>query len=408
MLTVADALKLIDDFAAPLPPRELDLADSAGTTLAREILAPLDSPPFTKALMDGYAVLASDVANGTAELNVVEEVTAGNVAQHSVTAGTAIRIMTGAPMPNGANAVVRVEDTDFSSETNCVTINTSPVQPGQSVMQRGAATRAGDVVIPAGQLIRPQEIGALAEMGFARVTVFPQPDIAVLATGDELVPVGQEPGPGQIRNSNEAMLVAQIVRAGGKPHPLGIARDNRDDLSAKIRQGLDCDILLLSGGVSAGKLDLVPSELQAAGVEQIFHKVAVKPGKPVWFGIRRAASESGHQTTLVFGLPGNPVSSMVCFELFVRAAIRRCAARKSAAKHLKASLSADHIARGDRPTYHPSQLSFATGSAEVTPVAWQGSADLSATVKANSMVLFPAGGSYPAGAMVEVIPWQAD
>jgi molybdopterin molybdotransferase len=260
--------------------------------------------------------------------------------------------------------------------------------------------RRGERVLTTGRRLRPQELGALAELGRHRVAIRPRPRVGVLATGDELVPVSATPGPGQIRNSNETMLVAQLREAGAEPVPLGIARDERDDLREKIARGLECDALLLSGGVSEGQLDLVPGELQAAGVQPVFHKVDVKPGKPVWFGIFAAGKP-------VFGLPGNPVSSMVCFELFARTALRRLTGAVPATPQmLQARLAQEHLARGDRPTYHPASLVCEGGTWTVRPVRWQGSADLRATVDANALALFPGGDRvWPAGAVVEVLPW---
>ena len=203
------------------------------------------------------------------------------------------------------------------------------------------------------------------------------------------------------------MLVAQIRRAGAEPVPLGVARDNREHLSERIHAGLDCEMLLLSGGVSAGKLDLVPSELAAAGVDEILHKVHVKPGKPIWFGCRRGRGDNAHPVW-VFGLPGNPVSSMVCFELFVRTAIRRLMGiEPSRPQTIAARLAKEHIARGDRPTYHPSHLIRTDDGLRSTPVNWQGSADLRATVQANGMTMFPAGdATYGKDSTAEIVVWD--
>jgi len=286
VLTVPEALSAIEAAVKPLASTSLPLSDATGLVLAEEIFADRDSPPFDKALMDGYALRAADVLNGRATLRVIEEVTAGQVPQLAVGTGEATRIMTGAPIPAGADAVVQVEHTRFVSEnSDDVEIETGPVFAGRNLIFRGASVRAGDRVVPAGQRLRAQEVGCLAEVGRSQVSVFPRPRVAVLATGDELVPIDETPGPGQIRNSNEAMLVSQLIQAGVTPVPLGIARDNVAELREKISLGLQCDALLLSGGVSAGKLDLVPSVLVALGVRQVFHKVRVKPGQPLWFGV---------------------------------------------------------------------------------------------------------------------------
>jgi molybdopterin molybdotransferase len=420
MLTVAEALQKISENVSPLAETTAPLADALSLVLAREVLSDLDSPPFDKALMDGYAVVSSDFSEPTdapRELVVVEEVTAGRLAEKRVESGQATRIMTGAPLPDGVDAVVRIEETELLDNGRVRILSTS-VSAEQDLIRRGTNKRAGDRVLAAGRLLRAQEISALAEMGAAQVVVRPRPRIAVLATGDELVDVDQAPGPGQIRNSNEQMLVAQIRQAGGEPVPLGIARDNRDDLRRAIQEGLKCDMLLLSGGVSAGKLDLVPSELEHAGVEQVFHKVQVKPGKPIWFGVRDGSKSgskdaaSGGSTCRVFGLPGNPVSSMVCFELFVRTAIRRLTGiSPEFPPEINAFLEHPFTHRGDRETYFPAAIDFASSTSGGNgPVArlmnWHGSSDLQSTVDANGMVLFPAEArEYAAGDLVRVVLW---
>jgi len=418
MLTVTEAIAEILCHAERLPPTRAALQESLGLVLAEDAVSDLDSPPFDKALMDGYAVRSADVSSGRARLRVVEEVSAGQVPHCRVGAGEATRIMTGAPVPAGADAVIPVEHTKPSGEnasTTDVAIETSPTPAGRNVLKQGESTRKGARVLAAGCQIRPQEIGCLAELGKEAVSVYPRPRVAVLATGDELVPFNQFPGPGQIRNSNEAMLVAQLSRLGAEPVPLGVARDDRADLSSRIAGGLGCDMLILSGGVSAGKLDLVPAVLADVGVRQVFHKVRVKPGQPVWFGVSvrpppaGAAAEGsriphGPGRCCVFGLPGNPVSSMVCCELFVRTAIRRLMGIEPAAPtSWRARLTKDHFNSGNRPTYHPARWEWTESGPLIEPVRWVGSADLSATATANAMALFPEGERmYPAGTMLEV------
>lgn len=415
MLTVAEALDLITAETPSLQPVTCPLPDGFGLVLQSDVCCQDDSPPFDKALMDGYAVIASDIQSGC-ELDVIEEVTAGRVPERTVAPGQATRIMTGAPMPDGADAVVRVELTELlAGEPEQVRIDAESASAGQDLIRRGTNKKAGDLVVPAGRTLRAQEMSALAEMGQASLSVFPRPNIAVLATGDELVPVDQPLGPGQIRNSNETMLTAQIRSAGGNPVPLGIARDNRDDLREHIERGLQNDILLLSGGVSAGKLDLVPSELERAGVRQIFHKVRVKPGKPVWFGRLEAdvddpAGASRRQTNtdcLVFGLPGNPVSSMVCFELFVRTAIRQLTGVSPARpQSISARLAHSHSHKDDRETYFPAAVDWTQDGPVVSLMNWQGSSDLQSTVDANAMAVFPAEPrQYAADESIDVVLW---
>ncbi len=402
MLSVSEALELCLSQAMPFPVESCPLENALGLVLAEKVLSRQDSPPFDKALMDGFAVRCEDIKTGET-LQILEEITAGRVPTRKVEPGTASQIMTGAPIPDGADAVVRVEDSLFDSATNSVRFTISEVQRGQSILYRGAAMRTGDVILSTGQMLRPQEIGVLAELGNATIPVRRWPRIAVLATGDELVPVAETPQPGQIRNSNEMMLAAQIQRAGGVAEKLGIARDERTHLAEKIQAGLGCDLLILSGGVSAGTRDLVPSELAQAGVREIFHQVNVKPGKPVWFGV----NETDNSRCLVFGLPGNPVSSLVCFELFARPVIRQMMGFESPnSERISGVLLGEFVNRGERPVYHPAHFGPLQNVPSVQLIPWMGSADLRATVKANGMAVFPTGDhTYKAGTWIDVIPW---
>jgi molybdopterin molybdotransferase len=302
------------------------------------------------------------------------------------------------------------------------------VAAGANVLHRGESMRSGDRIFPAGHTLRPQDLGVLAELGVANVNVRRRPRVAVLATGDELVPPDAAPGPGQIRNSNETLLAALVVAAGCEAVPLGIARDDREHLRSKIDEGLDCDVLLLSGGVSAGVLDLVPQVLKEAGVEQVFHKVNIKPGKPVWFGVGERGgvspprksedggrkSEDGDRRSdigarcLVFGLPGNPVSTLVCFELFARTALRKMLELAPAEpQSFPAVLTAPAENRGDRPTYHPARVALGSdGRLLVTPIRWAGSGDLRATAEANGVAVLEANGSYKEGDSVGAMLWS--
>lgn len=406
MLEVPEAVAAVLQEASPLVPSAIVLQEALGLVLAEDIHADADSPPFDKSLVDGFAVRLADRA---AMLPVIEVVSAGQLPTRVLDQPATIQIMTGAPLPIGADAVVPIEFTSSLTDAAGQTLVSLPNKvaswkPGTNILRQGASTRRGDLVVASGSELRPQELGALAEWGRALVLVRRRPRVAVLATGDELVPIEQTPGPGQIRNSNETMLVAQIRRAGGEPVPLGIARDERAHLRQRIDVGLQADVLVLSGGVSMGDKDFVPSELSAAGVRQVFHKVNVKPGKPVWFGVR---DESPTNHTLVFGLPGNPVSSMVCFELFVRPALRRLIGVAPAEPAVvKARLTQSHTTKGDRPTYQPARLEWTPDGPIVTAVPWVGSSDLRATVAANSMALFPVGDqTYEPGSVVEVISW---
>ncbi len=317
MLSVNEARAEILRHTQALEAQTLPLGPALlGLVLAEDVASDLDMPPHDKAMMDGYAVRCADLVGGTRELRVIEEVTAGRVPRLRVEAGEVTRIMTGAPVPAGADAVVMVEHSTLISAAS-VRIDTPPPQPGQHIMRRGLEMRSGETVLAKGALLRPQELGLLATVGRTNARVQPAPRVAILSTGDEIVEAPAQPGPGQIRNGNGPMLVAQTARAGGVADYLGIARDRLESLTPLVERGLRSDVLVLSGGVSAGKLDLVPGVLTDLGVDAVFHKVAMKPGKPVFFGMATRA-----QRCLVFGLPGNPVSAYVCFELFVRPALR--------------------------------------------------------------------------------------
>jgi molybdopterin molybdotransferase len=404
MLSVDEALQSILREVQPFAADSVALDDALGLVTATEIISNIDSPPFDKSLMDGYAVRAADITGESTTLQVIEELTAGKVSSKVVRTGEATRIMTGAPMPDGADAVVKVEETQFDAASQTVRFTGTSIKVGANLIRRGTSMKQGDVVLPSCRFLRPQELGSLAEMGGYLISVRRRPKIAVLATGDELVPINETPGPGQIRNSNETMLAAQIRRAGGEAVPVGIAKDDAIHLREKIFVGLQSDVLLLSGGVSAGKLDLVPSALEASGVKQVFHKVHLKPGKPIWFGV---LDTDNSPRKYVFGLPGNPVSSLVCFELFVRTAIRRLMGIDPAMPQaVRAKLGQEHIVHSDRPTYHPARLDREAAEAIVTPMPWHGSSDLRATVDANGMILFPAGEkTYSSGEPIEFFLW---
>ena len=320
MISVAEAQSLVREQAIAGTSHATKLGDALGLVLGESATSDVDSPPHDKSMVDGYAVVAADLSEPGRTLDVIEEITAGMIPTRPLEPGSAARIMTGAPIPEGADAVVMIERTELrtgADGASRVQIREQAVPVGQNILPQATSLRRGEQVVLAGDVLRPIEIGVLAEIGYAQVQAIPRPVVGVLATGDELVPAGESPGAAKIRNSNGPLLAALVETAGGCPRDLGIARDSISSLSERIAKGLKGDVLLLSGGVSAGVLDLVPKVFQELGVRQVFHKVSVKPGKPVWFGVR---SEAG-RPTLVFGLPGNPVSSLVCFELFVRPAL---------------------------------------------------------------------------------------
>ena len=401
MLEIDEALRLVLDQAWPLGPCRVPLQDALGLVLAETITSDVDSPPHDKSIVDGYALIAEDAAHSSVELKVIEEITAGQVPQHRVVTGSASRIMTGAPLPDGADAVVMVEKTELVG-TDRVRIQQTGVKHGQNVMRQAASLAKGRTVLQAGDTLRAIELGLLAEVGHSSVLVTPRPRVAVLATGNELVPCEQTPAAGQIRNSNGAMLAALVTQAGGEAVDLGIGLDIAEDLRRRCEQGLQCDALVISGGVSAGVLDLVPPVLESLGVERVFHKVNLKPGKPLWFGVKHSAHG---RNSLVFGLPGNPVSSLVCFELFVRPALARLSGRESGGlERVTARLADEFYHHGDRVAMFPVALRRERQEIIATPLRWHGSGDLRTLTEAQGLIHFPAGEKhYAAGDEVSVL-----
>jgi len=398
MLSVEAALDLVAKHCAPLAPRRVPLEEAIGLKLAEDIASDINSPPYDKAMMDGYAVRSID---REPERRILEEIAAGDVPQRRLECGNASRIMTGAPLPDGANAVVPVERTELISDGIVRLLQVDP-SAGQNVLPLGASMRAGDIVIRSGAVVRPIEIAILAETGHSSALVVPRPRVAILPTGNELVAVEEKPGPGQIRNSNGPMLVAAAKRADAESIEIPVARDTQADLTKRVQQGLDADVFVLSGGVSAGKFDLVPQVLAALGVEQVFHKVALRPGKPLWFGIKKKAD----RTVLVFGLPGNPVSSLVCFELFVRPAIAALAGRGfSQLSSVRAKLTDAYAHGGGRAACLPARLDDGGSNKLVEILPWQGSADLATLALANALVRLPAESrQFAPGATLDVLP----
>ncbi|QDT71127.1 molybdopterin molybdotransferase MoeA [Lacipirellula limnantheis] len=400
MISVDEALDHVRRAAAPLPAERTPLAHLLHLRLAEPVASRVDSPPFDKSMVDGYAI---DVSDSSPTLRELELVTAGSVPNETVIPGATVRVMTGAPIPAGADAVVKWEDCQLLSDLE-IRNPAAGVKSGSCIIRRGTSFRAGQLVLAAGKRLGPLDVALLAEIGQAEVAVIPRPRVAVLPTGDELVAAHEPLGPGQIRNSNGPMLLAAVAAADCTPIDLGVGCDDPDDLRTRINQGLAHDVLLVSGGVSAGVKDLVPGILQELGVEQQFHQVRIKPGKPLYFGVRHAAG----RRTLVFGLPGNPVSTFVSFQLFVLPALRALAGApfKPIAAH-DAQLTMPFEHRGKRPTYHPCRQTApdAAGVLQVEPLDWRGSSDLATLTRATHLAAFPAGDyQLVPGDDVQVIP----
>lgn len=315
MISIAEAIDLVLSAVVPVAVEEVGIAAARGRVLAEPVVAAFDVPPFANSQMDGFAVRSADVA-GASEgrpvvLEVVGTIAAGDPPDGVVGAGQAIRIMTGAPLPPGADAVVKVEDT--SSEGSRVSVRHAAAA-AEFVRAAGEDLRAGDVVLDAGRLLRAPDVGLLASVGCPTVRVRVRPRVAILATGDELVPLGRPLGPGQIYNSNAYALAASVEEVGCEPVVFGIVRDDRGSLRTAFERTRGFDAVLSTGGVSVGDFDFVKQIMDDMGLERRFWQVAQKPGKPITFAARDGQ--------LYFGLPGNPVSSLVCFALYVAPALR--------------------------------------------------------------------------------------
>jgi len=375
-----------------------ELLAGAGRVLAAAVVADRDQPPFDRATRDGYAVRAGDVGQG---LRVVGSVRAGESWPGGALAeGEAIEIMTGAPLPAGADAVVMVEHTALVEGTLRVEAGRS-LTVGENVVPRGAETLAGKVVLPAGRVLGAAEISVAASCGLAKVSVFARPTVAIVATGDELVELDEPMEAWQIRNSNSYALAALVEAAGGDGKRLAIARDTLGELRAQVAEGREADLLLLSGGVSMGKYDLVEQVLREFRAEFFFTGALIQPGKPIVFG----RLPSGRGWTYFFGLPGNPVSTQVCFALFVAPMLRALEGRTEIAPVFVEARLAEEVKGGARVTrFLPAELSGGWDGVEVRVVGWQGSGDVVANARGNGYVVLPAGVEhFPVGLTVRVL-----
>lgn len=385
MISYSEALRIIHEATErELPSETVPLVLSLGRVLAETIISSEEIPPAANSAMDGYALRAVDVANATAEeptaLQVIGEAAAGTLFEGTLEPGQAVRIMTGGILPAGADAVIEVEST---SEQDGIVHVRRAVRVGASVRPAGEDIGIGEEIIPAGRKIRPGDVGVLASLGITNVPVRVRPNVGILATGNEIVEPFRRPGPGQVRNSSAAALYACCTEAGAEPIDLGIARDDRDDLEEKLDIGLRYDILLTTGGVSAGNYDYVQHLLPELGVEIRFHKVAIKPGKPILFG----TYGGGERQTLVFGLPGNPVSSLITFRQFVVPAIRRLLGETSEALPIRAT-AREAIAGGDGKRHFVRGIlrSEEDGTLTVGKSGTQSSGALSSMSRANAIV----------------------
>ena len=387
MIDYTDALRRVVAKAKPLAAESVPLTGSLGRTLAQNVRARAPIPPFAKATMDGYAVRADDTRPGaagqSAVLAVIEDLPAGRLSRRAISPGQAVRIMTGAPLPKGADAVVMVENTEKAGTRVKIF---GAVAPGDNIGRAGEDLEKGDLILEKGDLIGPAEVGMLAALGLASVQVVRRPKLAVISTGDEIVEPGQKAGPGCIWNSNGYSLLSLALQAGTEASYLGIARDRNSQLKLKIQKARAADILVLSGGVSVGDYDLVKDELRGLGVRPVFWQVRIKPGKPTFFGVR------GRQ--LVFGLPGNPTSAMVMFHLFARPAIDRMLGRKQPGlRSARAVLEQEITVRPGRTQFLRGVLAGEGPVLRVDPFPDQRSGVLRSMVKSRVLIMVPADSS---------------
>ncbi len=415
----AEARHRVEQYASrlgPTDPEMLSLLESAGLVLAEDLRADRDFPPFPRSTRDGFAVRAADLNSLPAKLSCVGEIKAGaSLAESSVkiAKGEAAEIMTGAPVPDGADAVVMVEYT--SRDGNQVSVQRA-VQPGENVVATGSEARKGDLMVERGTRVNHTTVAIAAAVGRAEVAVYRRPRVAILATGDELVDINLRPGPNEIRNSNSYSLAAQVQAAGGEPMLLPVARDDAGELALLLRKGLQADLLLITGGVSMGKYDLVEQVLASFEAKLFFTGARIQPGKPVVFGeVAWSASAVGHavgagvaggkavrepaakdagksnaRMTPFFGLPGNPVSTMVTFQLFARPVLDALSgARPQPLAFAQAKLKNDLTSKIGLTRFLPAKLSGSDDRPEVELLHWHGSGDLMAVSRSNCYIVVP-------------------
>jgi len=383
MISVEEALNRILARIPVLGLEKVDIISSLGRVIGEDIIAPRDIPPLDNSAMDGYAVRSTDIKEASRDnpvfLNVIEDLPAGALPTRKVAKGQAIRIMTGAPIPEGADTVVMVEDTERAGKQVRV-FHGLPV--GENIRGAGEDVKKGDRVISKGAIIRAAEVGMLASVSRASVYVHQRPVVAILCTGDELVDVGEGVAAHKIVSSNSYTLSAQVMECGALPLQLGIAKDKSDEIETKLRQGLRADVILSSAGVSVGDYDLVKDVLGEIGFQMEFWGVAMRPGQPLAFGTIMGKP--------AFGLPGNPVSSMVCFEQFVRPSLLKMMGHRHLFRPVvEAVLKEDITKKPGRRHFMRARLSMEEDRYAVTTTGPQGSGILNSMVEANGLLIVP-------------------
>jgi len=380
LIAVEQALQIVLENTPTLPKENVAFQEATGRLLAEDVVSDIDLPPFSRSAVDGFALRVVDLRSLPAPLRIVGLVPAGSFPSFRVNRGEAAQVMTGAPIPQGADAVQMAENTRVAGDRVEVLAS---VPAGQNIAQRGEEVKAGEIVLWKGARLDAASVAVAATVGKIMLPVGRRPRVAVIATGDELVDPAAKPEPGKIRNSNGFSLTAQARSSGAEVRYLGVALDTEESLRELIGEGLEADALLLSGGVSVGRLDLVEKVLAGLGVTTLFDAVALKPGKPLMVGL---SSHGG----LVFGLPGNPVSTMVTFELFVRPALAKMeGCRQPQRPVLSATLKDALSNRGPRRAFLPGWIEPEAGGLVAYPIATRGSGDIVAFAKANSLLIVP-------------------
>lgn len=383
MISVARAIERVLESVQPLPPERVDLLEARGRVLAEPIASPRDIPPRDNSAMDGYVFRSADLSGESGRLRVVEAIAAGGEGSRPLAPGEAMKIMTGAPVVEGGDTVVPVEDT--REVDGWVEVRAVPPH-GANVRPAGEDVRQGETVLEVGQLLRPAEVGMLASLGRSFVSVVQRPRVAILATGDEIVEVDEPDKEGKIVNSNSYGLAAQVAECGGLPLLLGIGRDDLDGLAEMLERAGSADVVLTTGGVSMGDYDYVRPVLEKAGVEIRFWKVAMKPGKPVVFGTRGRVP--------FFGLPGNPVSALVGFEQFVRPALLRLQGHTRLFRPVFPAVLGEEAGavkgRSGRTEFVRCRVVRTGGEFRVVAVKRKGSGVLKTLVESNALLILPA------------------
>jgi len=393
ILSFEEARQVVEEHAAAVEHaghETVPLLAAFGRVLAESLVADRDIPPFPRSTRDGYAVRSTDLKVVPAKLDLIGEIKAGETSDAipEVRSGQTAAIMTGAPVPSGADAVVMIEHTSRTGEK--VQIERL-VKPGENIVPRGAEARQGAKLVLAGERLHQAAIALAASVGKSRLQVFKRPTVAVLTTGDEIVGVDAAPGPTQIRNSNSYSLAVQIEAAGGTAKILEIAPDEAQQLRKLIEAGLQSDLLLMTGGVSMGRYDLVEQVLTEMGAEFFFTGAKIQPGRPVVFGRGRGHSSAERSSVYFFGLPGNPISTMVTFELFAKPMLEALAGQAPRKLiFLHARLKTEINTKPGLKRFLPAILSGELEHSEVELVPWQGSGDIAATARADCYIVIPA------------------